>query len=209
MRALRRPLNWALAAVYGLASVALLGVALHNAFYMVLSDHFQLGVLRLAPCGVVKSYVGYVLEDKDEAFRSAWEKAEILELLLEAEDRGVRLCYDPRLVLPYLGEAAGRYAIGEDEPLGRAAENLVLKRRDPALIKTAFDRYRAREPRVADRLCWRLETGRPVAPEYIAIRKAYCPPPEPPKPEPALTPEERRRKEAIRRILDESRQQAD
>ena len=54
-----------------------------------------------------------------------------------------------------------------------------------------------------------LDTEQPATPEYIAIRKAYCPAPEPPKPEPALTPEDRRRKEAIRRILHESKQQAD
>jgi hypothetical protein len=131
-----------LAAGLSAASVGLLAFALNNAFYMALGERAQLAVLSHAPCGVVKPYVGFVLEDTDAPFRSASEKAQILDLLIEAQDRRIALCYDARGALPYLGQAAAsRDFIGEDEPLGRLAQALVIKRRDPALTTAAFQQY--------------------------------------------------------------------
>ena len=85
-------------------SAFLLFWALNGFFYYpLMNDRARLSILRHAPCGAVKPYVGYVLEDRDELFRSSSEKLTILSLLVQAQERGVRLCYDPKQVLPYLG----------------------------------------------------------------------------------------------------------
>jgi hypothetical protein len=130
----------------------------------------------------------------------------MLNVLVTAEDRGVRLCYDPRLVLPYLGEAAEqRYGLDDYESIHGRAENLVIMRRDPALIAAAINRYRTREPRVAKDLCWRLEELHPLAPDLLAVERASCPTRKPPAPEPFRSPEDLRRKEVFDKILEDSR----
>jgi hypothetical protein len=205
----RKALTWGLVVGYSVASAFLLVLALNGAFYYApFGSGAQLSILRRAPCAAVARYADYVLENKKGLFRGPSEKMGILELLVEAEDRGARLCYDPRLAIPYLGkEAARRYAMDENEPFGPLAENLILKRRDSALIKAAFDKYRLTEPQVTFNLCWRLEEQYPQTLEYVGFRQIYCPPPERPDSTSILSPEERR-KEAFDRILDESRRGA-
>ena len=204
---LRKFLAWPLVAGYLLTAAAFLVVALNNVFFYdtLVSDHFRMTILRQAPCGAVDRYVGFVLEDTDKPFRSSWEKMKILDVLVQAEEQGVRLCYNPKLVLPYLDKTVAlQFAMGEDEPLGRLAEQLVLKRRDPGLIKAAFDRYQD-NPSVISDLCYRLQPEDPFAPGFLAARQRYCPTPSPAPAAPTLTPEERRRKDAFEHILNDSR----
>jgi hypothetical protein len=209
-KGLRSSLRWALAAGYGLVSAFLLVWALNGFFYYPLvNDPAHLSILGHAPCGAVKRYVGYVLEDRDELFRSSSEKLTILSLLVQAQESGVRLCYDPKQVLPYLDRAvAGRYASGEEDgTLPQLAGSLLLARSDPGLMKAAFDRYRDK-PEVVSDLCGRLWIESALAPQIAAVRQSYCPPPPAPPLEPVLTPEERRRQETFKRILEESRRGA-
>ena len=162
---------WAAAAVAAMLVLELF-------FYLSLTGPTpRAWLLGALPDRVEARYIDFILGEGDGYFRNPPRKCEMIELMEAAHGAGIRLSYDPAVLIPYAGN---RPALTYDapcieEPTKIKAGRLLYGKGDPDLVQRAFAAHSG-DPASVNYLCiWFDEANLRFA-GYAQMVRARCSP---------------------------------